>query len=105
MQPGSATHRDVRNPGRPTITVDGRYAASAPVPATTPVPRRSTDGEGEQVTAHVRTIYGPCPQGRRPGARRGPDAQPQLHRHRAHFAGLDPRGRRRCGEVAGVARI
>ncbi|MEB4132871.1 hypothetical protein OSI29_24220, partial [Mycobacterium ulcerans] len=50
---------------------------------------QSTD-EGEQVTADVRTLYRPCPPGRCPGARRGPDAEPQLHRHRAHSAGANP---------------
>src|SRR6201992_3228525 len=68
-----------------------------------PVPRMTTYRcEGEQVTANVRTFYGPCPQGGRPGARRGPDAQPQLHRHRAHSAGPNPRRRRGSGQVAGV---
>ncbi len=42
--------------------------------------------------------------GRRPGPRRSPDAQPQLHRHRAHPARPDPRGRGRRRQGAGVAR-
>lgn len=78
--PEPTRHRKVRNPGRPTITVDGRYAVSTAV----------SDGEGEQVATDVRTIYRPCPQGRRPGAGRGQDAQPQLHRHRAHSFRPDP---------------
>ena len=47
--------------------------------------------EEEQVTTDVRKIHRPCPSGRRPGPRRGQDAQPQLHRHRAHPAGSHPR--------------
>lgn len=78
--PEPTRHRKVRNPGRPTITVDGRYAVSTAV----------SDGEGEQVATDVRTIYRPCPQGRRPGSGRGQDAQPQLHRHRAHSFRPDP---------------
>ena len=62
-----------------------------------PAPRRSR-------SEHVRTVYRPRKAGRRPGARRSPDAQPQLHRHRAHPARPDPRGRRRCRQGARVAR-
>src|ERR1700689_52566 len=84
--------RKVGSPaGRPLQWKAGT-AVSAPVPRMT-----KYRCEGEQVTANVRTFYGPCPQGGRPGARRGPDAQPQLHRHRAHPAGTYPRRRRGSG--------
>ena len=49
---------------------------------------------------HVRAVHRPGPTGGRPGARRSPDAQPQLHRHRAHPAGPHPRGRGRRGQGA-----
>src|SRR5688500_13429538 len=52
------------------------------------VPDQPVEGEA----ADVRTVHRPSPPCRRPGPRRGPDAQPQLHRHRAHPPGLDPRG-------------
>ena len=44
---------------------------------------------------HVREVHRPRTSGCRPGPGRGPDAQPQLHRDRAHPARLDPRGRGR----------
>ena len=52
----TAAHCEVRNPGRPTITVDGRYAVSVQAP-TTAGKAGVPNGEGEQVTANVREIY------------------------------------------------
>ena len=52
------------------------------------VPDQPVRGEA----ADVRTVHRPSPPGCRPGPGRGPDAQPQLHRHRAHPPGPDPRG-------------
>src|SRR5262245_65622881 len=52
----------------------------------------------------VRAIYRPGAPGSRPGPRRGPDAQPQLHRYRAHPARADPRGRGRRREGPRAAR-
>src|SRR5215204_2669206 len=52
------------------------------------VPDQPVEGEA----ADVRTVHRPSPPCRRPGPGRGPDAQPQLHRHRAHPPGPDPRG-------------
>ncbi len=43
----------------------------------------------------VRTVHRPSPTGRRTGPRGSSAPQPQLHRHRAHPARADPRGRRR----------
>ena len=53
---------------------------------------------------HVRTVHRPRTSRCRPGPGRGPDAQPQLHRHRAHPARADPRGRRRRRQGARVPR-
>ena len=50
-------------------------------------PRRWVRGRRD-----VREVHRPGAEGCRPGARRGQDAQPQLHRHRAHPPGSHPRG-------------
>ena len=49
--------------------------------------RRSSRGSG-----NVREVHRPREAGGRSGSGRSQDAQPQLHRHRAHPPGFDPRG-------------
>ncbi len=51
----------------------------------------------------VREVHRPGAAGYGPGSGRGQDAPPQLHRHRAHPARPDPRGRRRRRQGPGVA--
>ena len=59
---------------------------------------------GKESERHVRTVYRSRPACGRAGPRRGPHAQPQLHRYRAHPARPDPRGRGRGRQGDGVAR-
>ena len=61
-------------------------------------------GRTRRRSAHVRAVHRPSPASCRAGPGRGPHALPQLHRHRAHPARADPRGRRRRGQGAGVPR-
>ena len=58
----------------------------------------------QEAVSRVRTFHRPGPPSRRPRAGRSAPAQPQLHRHRAHPARADPRGRRGRGQGARVAR-
>ena len=55
-------------------------------------PTTSTLGPQPESRPHVRAVHRQGPTGGRPRARRGEDAQPQLHRDRAHPARPDPRG-------------
>ena len=54
--------------------------------------------------SNVRTLHRPSPPSRRPRPGRSAAPQPQLHRHRAHPARADPRGRGGRGQGARVAR-
>ena len=66
--------------------------------------RRHRPAAWQGAMRHVRAVHRPRPSGGRPGPRRGPDAQPQLHRHRAHPARPHPRGRGRRRQGAGEPR-
>ena len=70
------------------------YARKAWKASTSPGvgPPTSTLGPQPESRPHVRAVHRPGPTSGRPRARRGEDAQPQLHRDRAHPARSHPRG-------------
>ena len=65
---------------------------------------RSTSSSPQGGRRLVRTVHRPGPPGRRPGPGGSSPPQPQLHRHRAHPARADPRGRGRRRQGPRVAR-